>query len=103
MKIRQATQANRSVLLALMREAHQDDDSDTPGEWANTEAAMIILVDDPQAGEAHLILDDDDEPVGYAITCRDFRPDYGGYYNYVYESWVRESGRERFRDQRFSS
>jgi hypothetical protein len=60
------------------------------------------LVNDPQAGEAYLICDNRGQVVGYMITCRGFSLDYGGYFTWVEETYLRKSDQKRFRDQRFS-
>jgi hypothetical protein len=102
MKIELATEDNKSILLALMHESHEQEGEASAAEWATTESAINILLKDARAGEAYLVLDDDDDPVGYMIMCRGFSLDYGGYFTWVEETFVRESQRGRFRDQRFS-
>ena len=64
MKIQPANinSSNKSMLLSLMRESHLKENSATPAEWAKTEAAITILLDDSQAGEAYLILNETGEP-----------------------------------------
>jgi len=102
MKIQQAGPNDQSALLALMRESFDQEAGTTPGEWAKTEAAINILLNDPQAGEAQLILGDDHKLIGYMIICRGFSLDYGGYFTWVEETYMRKSEQGRFRDQRFS-
>ena len=102
MKIRQATMAEEATLLALMRESHERELEASSEEWAKTKTAITTLLRDPQAGEAQLILDDDDEAVGYMIMCRGFSLDYGGYFTWVEETYLQTSDQNRFRDQRFS-
>ena len=102
MKIKQAISEDQATLLALMREAFEQENGGGAGEWAKTEAAITTLLDDPQAGEAYLIFDSSNEPVGYMIMCRGFSLDYGGYFTWLEESHIRKSAQGRFRDQRFS-
>ncbi|MBI1881454.1 MAG: hypothetical protein HYR94_25015 [Chloroflexi bacterium] len=102
MKIRQATPKDQKTLLALMRESFEQETEAPPGEWAKTEAAIRTLLNDPQAGEAHLISNDRGQVIGYMITCRGFSLDYGGYFTWVEETYLRKSDQRRFRDQRFS-
>jgi hypothetical protein len=102
MKIRQATPQDQKTLMALMRESFEQETEAPPGEWSKTEAAIRTLLHDPQAGEAHLICDDKDRVIGYMITCRGFSLDYGGYFTWVEETYIRKSDQKRFRDQRFS-
>jgi hypothetical protein len=102
MRIQPANSKNQSILLALMHESHEQEGEASAVEWATTESAINILLDDPQAGEAYLILGDNGDPVGYMIVCRGFSLDYGGYFTWVEETYVRESQQGRFRDQRFS-
>ena len=94
--------SSKSMLLELMRESHLMENSATPAEWAKTEAAITILLDDPQAGVAYLILNETGEPVGYMIMCRGFSLDYGGYFTWIEETYLRKADQKRFRDQRFS-
>ena len=102
MKIQPANANNKSILLDLMRESHLNENSATPAEWAKTEAAITILLDDSQAGEAYLILDESAKAVGYMIMCRGFSLDYGGYFTWIEETYIRQAEQGRFRDQRFS-
>jgi hypothetical protein len=102
MKMRQAALKDQVALLALMRESFERETEAPPGEWAKTEAAIKTLLNDPQAGEAHLICDDKNRVVGYMIMCRGFSLDYGGYFTWVEETYMRKSDQGRFRDQRFS-
>jgi hypothetical protein len=102
MKIQQANSKNKSDLLTLMRESYEQEMETTASEWETTQTAINILLEDPQAGEAYLILDEADSPIGYMIMCRGFSLDYGGYFTWVEETYLRESEQGRFRDQRFS-
>ena len=102
MKIQPASSKEKSTLLTLMRESYDQDNSALPTEWAKTETAINTLLDDPRAGEAYLILDEADVAVGYMIMCRGFSLDYGGYFTWIEETYVRQSDQVRFRDQRFS-
>src|SRR5258705_10733879 len=101
MKIRQATPQDQKDLLVLMRESFERETEAPPSEWAKTEAAIRTLLNDPQAGEAHLIYDAKEQVIGYMITCRGFSLDYGGYFTWVEETYLRKSDQGRFRDQRF--
>ncbi len=102
MKIKQANENDKPTLLALMRESHEQEIDASAVEWAATEAAINVLLNDPQAGEAHLILDENDNAIGYMIMCRGFSLTDGGYFTCVEETYLREAERGRFRDQRFS-
>ena len=102
MKIQPASTNHKSTLLTLMRESHEQDNSASPIEWSKTETAITTLLDDPRAGEAYLIFDEDDQPIGYMIMCRGFSLDYGGYFTWIEETYVRQAEQGRFRDQRFS-
>lgn len=102
MKIQQANSNNKSDLLTLMRESYEQEMETTASEWETTRTAINILLEDPQAGEAYLILDESDSPIGYMIMCRGFSLDYGGYFTWVEETYLRESEQGRFRDERFS-
>lgn len=102
MNIKQANVADREQLLKLMHESFAQEAEATHEEWAKTETAINTLLGDPQAGEAYLTLDDNDEPVGYIIMCRGFSLDYGGYFTWVEETYMRKAEQGRFRDQRFS-
>jgi hypothetical protein len=102
MKIQQANSKNKSDLLTLMRESYEQEMETTASEWETTQTAINTLLEDPQAGEAYLILDQDDNPIGYMIMCRGFSLDYGGYFTWVEETYLRESEQGRFRDERFS-
>lgn len=102
MKIEPATQNNQATLIALMKESHHQDRSASAAEWSKTKQAITTLLADPQAGEAYLIFNDSGEPVGYMIMCRGFSLDYGGYFTWIEETYVRQSEQGRFRDQRFS-
>jgi hypothetical protein len=102
MKIQPASTNHKSTLLTLMRESHEQENSASPIEWSKTETAITTLLDDPRAGEAYLIFDEDDQPLGYMIMCRGFSLDYGGYFTWIEETYVRQAEQGRFRDQRFS-
>jgi hypothetical protein len=104
MKIQRATPNDQAVLLDLMRESYEQESNNAPphDEWDKTQAAINILLDDPQAGEAYLILDENNGLAGYMIMCRGFSLDYGGYFTWIEETYVRKSEQGRFRDQRFS-
>ncbi len=102
MKIRQATPHDQKTLLELMRESHRGEANASPQEWDKTEAAITALLSDSQAGEAHFILGEKGDPIGYMIMCRGFSLDYGGYFTWIEETYVRKSEQGRFRDQRFS-
>ena len=102
MKIQPAKANHKSTLVALMRESHLAENSASPAEWAKTETAISILLEDSQAGEAYLLLDETDSPVGYMIMCRGFSLDYGGYFTWIEETYIRQADQGRFRDQRFS-
>jgi hypothetical protein len=102
MKIRKATLDDQAVLLMLMRESFELETEVSADEWAKTEAAVMLLLNDPQAGESYLTYDEDDDLLGYIIMCRGFSLDYGGYFTWVEESYMRKSEQGRFRDQRFS-
>lgn len=101
MKVRQATLADRDTLLALMRESHEGETEANDAEWVKTEQAINTLLCDPHAGEANLIFEND-QLIGYMIMCRGFSLDYGGYFTWIEESYLKESDQKRFRDQRFS-
>lgn len=102
MKVQTATPDDHSFLLSLMHESHEQENNTSSGEWAKTEAAIITLLHDPQAGEAYLVFDNDGNLAGYMIICRGFSLDYGGYFTWVEETYIRKSEQGRFRDQRFS-
>jgi hypothetical protein len=102
MKIRQVTPNDQTTLVDLMCESHTQESSASPQEWEKTEAAIKTLVNDAQAGEAYFLLGQNDKPVGYMIMCRGFSLDYGGYFTWIEETYVRKSEQGRFRDQRFS-
>lgn len=102
MKIQRASSSDQVALLALMRESFELETQAPADEWAKTEAAIKILLNDAQAGEAYLTFDDEDDLSGYIIMCRGFSLDYGGYFTWVEESYMRKSEHGRFRDQRFS-
>lgn len=101
MNIKRATLADQTTLLNLMHESFKEADS-SPDEWVKTEKAIMTLLQDPQAGEAYLIFDQAEHLVGYIIMCRGFSLDYGGYFTWVEETYIRKADRGRFRDQRFS-
>lgn len=102
MKIKPANENHKPVLLTLMRESHDQEGEASAAEWAATEAAINILLRDPQAGEAYLIMDENEQAIGYMIMCRGFSLDYGGYFTWIEETYMQESQQGRFRDQRFS-
>ena len=102
MKIKPATLDDQEVLLSLMREAFEQENGASVEEWSKTEAAVITLLSDAQAGEAYLIYSEAEEPVGYMVICRGFSLDYGGYFTWIEETHLRKSEQGRFRDQRFS-
>jgi len=102
MKIQLATAADQESLLALMRESFDQDGDPASEEWQHTEAAIKILLRDPHAGEAYLTFDDDNALIGYIIMCHGFSLDYGGYFTWVEETYLRQSDQGRFRDERFS-
>jgi hypothetical protein len=102
MKVQLATPGDQAELLALMRESFELESELIPAEWAKTEAAIKLLLSDRQAGEAYLLMDTANQAVGYIIMCRGFSLDYGGYFTWVEETYMRKSTQGRFRDQRFS-
>lgn len=102
MKIKQATNADQNQLLGLMRESHEQATEAGIEEWTKTEAAVKTLLQDSNAGEAYIALAQDGSAVGYIIMCRGFSLDYGGYFTWVEESYMRQAEQGRFRDQRFS-
>jgi hypothetical protein len=102
MKIQPATLSDQALLLELMRESYDREVGTSPDEWEKTERAIMALLNDPQAGEAYLTFDDDDNLLGYIIMCRGFSLDYGGYFTWVEETYMRQADQGRFRDQRFS-
>ena len=102
MKIQKATSQNQDALLTLMRESFEQETEAFNDEWAKTESAIIQLLTDPQAGEAYLTFDEDNHLIGYIIMCRGFSLDYGGYFTWVEETYMRKSEQGRFRDKRFS-
>jgi hypothetical protein len=102
MKIQKASTDDQAMLLGLMRESFELEADVSHDDWAKTEAAVKTLLIDPHAGEAYLTYDDHDDLLGYIIMCRGFSLDYGGYFTWVEESYMRKSDQGRFRDQRFS-
>lgn len=102
MKIKRANSYHQKILLSIMRESFEQETEAAAEEWAKTEAAVMTLLRDPLAGEAYLTFDDNDHLIGYIIMCRGFSLDYGGYFTWVEESYMRKSDQGRFRDQRFS-
>jgi len=102
MKIRKANAGDQANLIALMRESHDQVTDASAEEWVKTETAIKTLLTDAQAGEAYLTFDENDALLGYIIMCRGFSLDYGGYFTWVEETYIRESDQGRFRDQRFS-
>lgn len=103
MKIEIVTVDNKNALLELMHESHDKDGTATPTEWQQTQAAINTLLDDPQAGEAYLLKDAEDIAIGYIIMCRGFSLEYGGYFTWIEETYLRQSGQGRFRDKRFAT
>jgi hypothetical protein len=103
MKIQKAGPNEQAVLLALMRESAEKGRQVLADEWQKTETAIVTLLDDPQAGEAFLTFDGNGNLTGYIIMCRGFSLEYGGYFTWVEESYMRQSEQGRFRDQRFLS
>ena len=102
MKVKLATRDEEEKLLTIMRESFEGETDPSADEWHKTETAIHQLLRDPQAGEANLIFDDKNNLAGYIIMCRGFSLDYGGYFTWVEESYIRESEQGRFRDKRFS-
>ena len=102
MKIRRANSEDQANLLTLMRESFALETGAPADEWRKTEDAIKTLLNDPQAGEAYLTVGEDGQLQGYIIMCRGFSLDYGGYFTWVEESYMRASDQGRFRDQRFS-
>jgi hypothetical protein len=102
MNIRLATLADQEQLLALMHESFEQEAEGTAGEWSTTQKAILTLLNDPQAGEAYLVYGEKDTLRGYIIMCRGFSLDYGGYFTWVEETYMRQADQGRFRDQRFS-
>src|SRR5262245_1967553 len=102
MKIRRATPDDQTMLLELMRESFEQELEATTDEWLKTKSAVTLLLNDTQAGEAYLALDDEEHLLGYIIMCRGFSLDYGGYFTWVEETYMRKTDQRRFRDQRFS-
>ena len=102
MKIKKAGPSDQQTLLALMKESHEQENEAPTDEWTKTKAAITQLLNDAQAGEAYLAYDDDGSLTGYIIMCRGFSLDYGGYFTWVEETYMRKSDHGRFRDQRFS-
>lgn len=99
MNIKVATVDDRSALLALMRESF----ARVPhhhAPWNKVEAAITILLNDPQAGEAILMLQDG-KLIGYLIICRGFSLDYGGYFTWLEETYIRETGQAPFQEKRY--
>jgi len=102
MKVIPIQSDDKPVLLTLMEESYREDNAATAEEWDRTLTAINTLLDDPQAGEAYLIFDDTSQPIGYMIMCRGFSLDYGGYFTWIEETYLRKSDQKRFRDERFS-
>jgi hypothetical protein len=102
MKIRRATPEDQIELLALMQESFEQELEATTEDWLKTKTAVTLLLNDSQAGEAYLALDDENHLLGYIIMCRGFSLDYGGYFTWVEETYMRKTDQRRFRDQRFS-
>ena len=102
MRIEKANAANQTHLLRLMRESFEAESEGSVDEWQKTQTAINILLQDPLAGEAYLTYDNDDAVIGYIIMCRGFSLDYGGYFTWVEETYIRLTDQGRFRDKRFS-
>ena len=102
MNIQLATLADQEQLVALMRESFEQEAEGTAEEWSTTKRAIETLLNDPQAGEAFLAYGDKGNLLGYIIMCRGFSLDYGGYFTWVEETYMRQADQGRFRDQRFS-
>jgi len=102
MRIRKAGVEDQNSLLTLMKESHTQEVSASAEEWRKTEQAIITLLNDPQAGTAYFTYDENNFLTGYIILCRGFSLDYGGYFTWVEETYMRKSEKGRFRDQRFS-
>ena len=102
MKIRRATSDDQAELLELMRESFEQEVDPSVDEWTKTQTAVAILLSDPQAGEAYLAVGSEGQLLGYIIMCRGFSLDYGGYFTWVEETYMRKTDQRRFRDQRFS-
>jgi hypothetical protein len=102
MKLIPATSNDQEELLAMMRESTLHDTEETVDEWEKTKTAIKQLLVDPQAGEAYLTYNDYGVLIGYIILCRGFSLDYGGYFTWVEETYMRQAEKGRFRDQRFS-
>jgi hypothetical protein len=102
MRVQKAGLTDQETLLTLMRESFEKETEASADEWARTKTAIITLLHDPHAGEAYLTFDEDNHLSGYIIMCRGFSLDYGGYFTWIEESYVRKSEKGRFRDQRFS-
>ncbi|RME72564.1 MAG: hypothetical protein D6784_13240 [Chloroflexi bacterium] len=102
MKVKPATVDDETCLLELMWESHVEESADSPEEWATTKTAIRKLLRDHQAGEAFILYNDAGEPVGYMILCRGFSLDYGGYFTWLEESYIRHAEHARFRDKRYS-
>jgi hypothetical protein len=102
MKIIPATIDDQDELLVMMHESAIHEAEDSPDEWPKTKKAIRQLLADPQAGEAYLAYDISGVLIGYIILCRGFSLDYGGYFTWVEETYMRQAKQRRFRDQRFS-
>ncbi len=102
MKIQKATIDDQDTLLTLMRESFEQETDALAEEWEKTKIAITHLLKDSLAGEAYLIFDRPNNLMGYIIMCRGFSLDYGGYFTWVEETYLRKSNKGRFRDQRFS-
>ena len=99
MKIQLADQQSKASLLTLMHEAYFQEPEPTAAEWATIKAATDDLITDPLAGEAYLIFNDEDSPVGYMIMYRRFSLHSGGYITRIDDIYLRDSEPGRFRDQ----
>jgi hypothetical protein len=99
MKIQLADQHSKSSLLNLMHEAYKQEPESSAAEWATIKAATDDLLADSLAGEAYLIFDDEDSPVGYMIMYRRFSLRSGGYITRIDDIYLRDGEPGRFRDQ----
>ena len=76
MKIRKATLDDQAVLLMLMRESFELETEVSADEWAKTEAAVMLLLNDPQAGESYLTYDEDDDFTKTDVMVTPSLPNY---------------------------
>ena len=99
MKIQLANDYNKTTLLDLMHEAYEQEPENSGEEWATIKVATNTLLSDPAAGEAYLIFDDSDCPIGYMIMYRRFSVQSGGYFTRVDDVYLRGAEPARFRDE----